>query len=148
MFSLVNTLMFEQEAPRWHICELCSPGTYVWVVMCNKLSFVPVIFFLKTRTCERWILFKPKFQTGYWELQSFVGDIFPLDRILNRNLHFQPEIFWRPLNSNLREVNYFLNRKFLNWIWELQSFVGEQISLEPDFKPVFFILNQKFSDGL
>ena len=71
----------------------------------------------------------------YWELQSFVGDIFPLNRILNRNLHFQPEIFWRPLNSNLREVNSFLNRTFLNRIWELQSFVGEQISLEPDCKP-------------
>ena len=64
-----------------------------------------------------------------------MGDIFPLNRILNQNLHFQPEIFWRPLNSNLQEVNSFLNRNFLNRIWELQSFVGEQISLEPDCKP-------------
>ena len=85
--------------------------------------------------CKRSILLEPGFWTGYWELQSFVGDIFPLNRILNRNLHFQSEIFYWPLNSNLREVNSFLNRTFSNRIWELQSFVGEQISLELDCKP-------------
>ena len=43
MSSLVNTPMFEQEARKWHISEPCSAGTYVWAMMCIKLSLVPVI---------------------------------------------------------------------------------------------------------
>ena len=74
-----------------------------------------------------------------------MGDIFPLNRISNWNLHFQPEFFfWRPLNSNLWEVNSFLNRTLLNRIWALQSFVGERISLEPDFKLESFLMTRIF----
>ena len=45
MFSLVRIWpMFEQEAPKWRICELCSSSTYVWAVLCIQLSLVPIIW--------------------------------------------------------------------------------------------------------
>ena len=31
----------QAETPMWYISELCSPGAYVWVVVCNKLSLAP-----------------------------------------------------------------------------------------------------------
>ena len=44
MFSLVNTPMFEQEAPKWYTDEPRSSGTYVWAVLCIQLSLVPEVW--------------------------------------------------------------------------------------------------------
>ena len=91
MFSLVNTPMFEHEAPKWPL----EQGTYVWTAHHgSKFSLATFNF-----------------------------------------------------SSNLREMESSWTG-ILNRILRASKLCERQISLEPDFKPEFFILSRRYSDGL
>ena len=191
MFSLVNTPMFEQEAPKWsYEDEPIRQDTHVWtahqgsrsssatfnflqeinsswigilnrILRASKLygihlslepDFKPEPSFtagnfltaFQLKLARDYFLLNRKFLNRIWELQCFMGDIFPLNRILNRNLHFSRK-FSDGLSARTCERLIPLEPKILKP--DLRASL-RLTSLEPDFKPEFFILNRKFSDGL
>ena len=81
------------QPPNWSLKQ----DTNVWVVLCNRLSLVPWIFSENSNLREI-NSFWTRTLNRIWELQSFVGDKFPLNRILNLNPSFKPEILCWPSN--------------------------------------------------
>ena len=96
MFSLVNTPMFEQEAPEWY-CELCSRGTYVWAVLLQQTRFGPFNFSWELEL-ERDYTFEPEILKP--DIESF-------------------KALWEtaPLKPDFKPGSFFLGQNFSNGLY-------------------------------